>query len=712
MIRKLLTVIFIFSISHSAQSQPATYTINKEWFSSDKYDEFAPVFYNNGLVFCSSRNAGIMNHSTSQNKGVSKIYFVDSTGRHVSARLFSKDLTSILNDGPVTFNKRRDTVYFSRNQDVSDKFSDIATRRNKLGIYSAVFINGEWTRVRELRINNEWYNVTTPCLSTDGKRLYFASDKPGGYGGSDLYYCPWNKDRWDDPVNLGPVINTKGNESYPFLTEDGLYFSSDGHPGLGGKDIFFSLYSDSSWSEPVHLDPPINSPFDDLGILTDPLMNEGFFSSNRDNTFDIYHFRTISPQVLYDIIQKENQYCFALSDSATLNIDTVKLKYVWNFGDGTKATGLKVKHCFPGDGKYTVRLDVIDRKTDKLFFNKLIYNLEIQNYKQAYINGPDMAVKGENVEFNGQSSNFPGYKISGYLWNFRDGTKAAGESVKHTFKKKGDYAVNMELVLRSNASGKIRKTGISRMIHVLDDSKERSSYLTKKNATLPLITESGGNSRIRIQYSADEELKKDVVFNIELLSTKTRIGTSNQVFKSVPKKYNVVEKHTPDDSTYSYIVDQQTSLMAAYPAFSELNNLGFRNVHVKTYVLRDPAEKDLNNLIKINGEFADSYFDNSDKLTSNALVMLDQIVKFMNKYPAVKLELAVHTDNSLPSDAALILTQRRSQLLINYIINRGISFKRLKPAGYGSSKPISLDDDEKDRRLNRRIEFSILSQGQ
>ena len=128
------------------------------------------------------------------------------------------------------------------------KLSELSSVRNKLGIFYAVFDGNDWTKIRELRINNEWYNVTTPWLSPDGKRLYFASDKPGGYGGSDLYYCQLENDYWDDPVNLGPVINTKGNESYPFINAAGeFFFSSDGHPGMGGKDIFFSRLSDTSW---------------------------------------------------------------------------------------------------------------------------------------------------------------------------------------------------------------------------------------------------------------------------------------------------------------------------------------------------------------------------------------------------------------------------------------------------------------------------------
>ena len=215
--------------------------------------------------------------------------------------------------------------------------------------------------------------LSTPWLSPDGKRLYFASDKPGGYGGSDLYYCQWKGDYWDNPVNLGPEINTKGNEAYPFINPAGeLFFSSDGHPGLGGKDIFFSRYADTAWLAPVRLDPPINSQYDDFGIITDSSMSEGYFSSKRSKSIDIYHFKTNFPQIFYVENQKSNQYCFKFNDDRSIKIDSMNLQYEWDFGDGRKQTEHIVEHCFPGPGNYLVKQTVIERKTGKIYLFKII----------------------------------------------------------------------------------------------------------------------------------------------------------------------------------------------------------------------------------------------------------------------------------------------------------------------------------------------------
>src|SRR5664280_1740377 len=115
MIRKLIIIILLIaSFSKTDFGQSATYDVKKASFSSDRYDEFSPVYFKNGIVFCSNRTFSLSNHSTSQNKGLFKIYYIDTTGKTdwENAKLFSKNLTTILNDGPVTFNRARDTIYY------------------------------------------------------------------------------------------------------------------------------------------------------------------------------------------------------------------------------------------------------------------------------------------------------------------------------------------------------------------------------------------------------------------------------------------------------------------------------------------------------------------------------------------------------------------------------------------------------------------------
>jgi hypothetical protein len=477
----------IFLLPLLANAQQETYSIKKASFNSDTYDEFCPVYYKNGIVFCTNRNAGLAKYSTEEDKGFFKIYFIDTLSRKgsQSSGLFSKYLTTNLNDGPVTFNSGGDTIIYSRNLEVTGNMREISSPRNKLGLFMAILVDGKWTKIREMRFNNEWYNVTTPCLSPDGKTLYFASDKPGGYGGFDIYYSQWRKDYWADPVNLGKMVNTKGNEIYPFISASGeLLFSSDGHEGLGGKDIFLSVFSDSTWKKPVHLDPPINSPFDDFGIITDSLFESGYFSSNRDKSIDIYKFKTNTPQIFYSEIQKENQYCFNFSDSGDLVIDTLFLKYEWDFGDNTKATGRNVIHCFSGPGNYNVRLNLLDKITGNLFFTKIQYKIDFREFVQPYINSPEIAVKGNPVELDALKSNLPGYKIINYSWDFGDGTKMTNPRVEHIFNDASEYIVKLGVIMKSDSTGRLSKTGSSRKLIILNDEQEKTDWLARKSLAL------------------------------------------------------------------------------------------------------------------------------------------------------------------------------------------------------------------------------------
>jgi hypothetical protein len=362
-------LIFLFLFYGIASGQQENYTVEKAAFSTSEHAEFSPTFYKNGVVFCSDRGKGIFSYTTSGEVGIMNLYYADTSERsRGKADLLSKDLRTKLNDGPASFNKREDTIYFSRNIFIDGPSEVVSSPRNRLGIFSAIQQEDEWTRVRALRFNSEWFNITSPCLSPDGMRLYFASDMAEGYGDMDIYYCEWRGDYWDEPVNLGPVINTEGNEAYPLISESGdLIFSSDGHPGIGGKDIFLSSFDGTKWQKPVAFKPPVNSIFDDFGLITDPLIEGGYFSSNRDQSIDIFKFGTRFPQVFYANYQKENNYCCSFENNDTIEVDTFRLQYVWNFGDGTTAEGTNVSHCYSEPGEYELNLDVIDRQTGRLF---------------------------------------------------------------------------------------------------------------------------------------------------------------------------------------------------------------------------------------------------------------------------------------------------------------------------------------------------------
>ncbi|GAB3708001.1 hypothetical protein GCM10027592_42680 [Spirosoma flavus] len=206
---------------------------------------------------------------------------------------FSKSLNTKYHEGPATFTEDGSQIIFTRNNYNGGKAGSSSEGINKLKLYTARQQNGAWTDIVELPFNSDEYSVGHPTLSRDEQLLYFASDMPGGFGGTDLYVSRFQNGKWSRPVNLGDAVNTKGNELFPFVDDNGnLYFSSDGKKGLGALDVFFATLQNGVTVGSVdHLDAPINSPQDDFGFITDGNRSGGYFSSNRkDGNDDIYRF--------------------------------------------------------------------------------------------------------------------------------------------------------------------------------------------------------------------------------------------------------------------------------------------------------------------------------------------------------------------------------------------------------------------------------------
>lgn len=207
----------------------------------------------------------------------------------------SNDLNSKFHDGPVSFAQNGSWAMFNRNNYYHGKARKSKDGTNKLKLYSAKYTGGEWYDVKDFPYNSNEYSNGHPALSENGSLLYFVSDKPGGFGGTDIYYCLRVDTGWTEPVNLGKAINTTGNEMFPYVDhKNNLYFSSNGHPGMGGLDIFYVELKDKlPASAPENVGFPVNSIKDDFGIIMEADKSSGYFSSNRKGTDDIYKFSHI-----------------------------------------------------------------------------------------------------------------------------------------------------------------------------------------------------------------------------------------------------------------------------------------------------------------------------------------------------------------------------------------------------------------------------------
>lgn len=218
----------------------------------------------------------------------------------VASKNAGKSINSKYHEGPVTFFKDGKKILFTRNNYNNGKYAQSKEGINKLKLYSAEIAGEDWTNIQELPFNSNEYSTGHPSLSKDERLLYFVSDMPGGVGGTDIYVAKYDNGNWSAPLNLGPSVNTKGNEMFPFVDEKGdLYFASDGQPGLGDLDIFYVKLIDGVIAKKAqNLGAPVNSPKDDFGLITDVERKSGFFSSNRRRggaDDDIYRFERQGP---------------------------------------------------------------------------------------------------------------------------------------------------------------------------------------------------------------------------------------------------------------------------------------------------------------------------------------------------------------------------------------------------------------------------------
>ena len=198
-------------------------------------------------------------------------------------------------DASAIVTKDGKTMYFTRDNYDGKKLRGDKNNTAHLKIYSARFIDNKWTNITEVSFNSDAYSVGQPALSADETALYFVSDMPGGFGATDLYKATiLGNNQFSNPVNLGDKINTEGKEMFPFVSaENLLYFSSNGHIGLGSLDVFESKITEKGYQLPENLGTPINSPKDDFSFILNKEKEIGYLSSNREGgkgDDDVYSF--------------------------------------------------------------------------------------------------------------------------------------------------------------------------------------------------------------------------------------------------------------------------------------------------------------------------------------------------------------------------------------------------------------------------------------
>lgn len=318
-------------------------------------DDSNPTIYKDKIYFSSDRKSGfnpLKKKSGWTGRDLMKIFAVDILdSTFTDAKPISNRINNLnKNTGKPSFSDNGD-CYFTRNSSISKGGT------YKLHIFHSKLTGTKWNKPEELSFCQVSINYLHPAVSHDGKTLIFASNRSGGEGGMDLFVSTRHGSRWTRPSNLGPVINTKGHEGFPYIHPSGrLFFSSKGHKGFGGFDIFVSEQDiRGNWSTPINLGQPINSSKDDIGFFLDNKMQKALFSSNRKGDNDDIFMCQVDTTHTVD----SDSIDLAIdSDSIDLAIDS---GFVEKYLDAFTINDIKL---LAGDTIYLVAPDYAEDKYD------------------------------------------------------------------------------------------------------------------------------------------------------------------------------------------------------------------------------------------------------------------------------------------------------------------------------------------------------------
>jgi outer membrane protein OmpA-like peptidoglycan-associated protein len=335
---------------------------------NSEYSEFSPMFLDsNQVVFASAKDSSFLN--TRRYKWNDQPYLdlyvakINKESQDLKDAIkFSKNINTKYHEASVTFSPDNSTMYFTRNN-YGKKLNRAKNGDNNLKIYVSKKIDGEWADAEEVPFNSDEYSTGHPALSPDGKQLYFVSDMPGTIGQTDIFVVDVHDgNSFSEPRNLGPEINTERKEMFPFVNDKKLYFSSDGHVGLGGLDVYEVAYNDEEgFQEVKNVGQPVNSNLDDFSYIVNEENQQGYFASNRANgkgDDDIYSFKRL---VVEEVPEMSNAIAGVVTQLVTgdampkalvelLDENGIKLKEMISDDDGNF-----IFEDLDADTKYTIK---------------------------------------------------------------------------------------------------------------------------------------------------------------------------------------------------------------------------------------------------------------------------------------------------------------------------------------------------------------------
>ena len=383
---------------------------------NSEVSDFGGTLKNGKLYITSARNSNRKTYGWNEEPFLD-IYtaYVNDDGEFQTPSIIEQNINTKYHEGTVSFSPDGNTMYFSREsfyEKVYERDSITKYKISVLNLYKSINQEGQWSEAEALSLNGDSYSVKNPSVSADGTTLYFASDKTGGYGNFDIYSAPIDENgSVGDATNLGQKLNTEGQEMFPFISANNtLYFSSNGHLGLGGLDVFFAKIVDGKVGPIRNVGIPVNGNADDFAFSINEETEEGFVSSNREGgvgSDDIYSIKKIQPicDVLVSVTVKDSKTGLILVGAAvsiqdadgnifgtkTSNTEGV-VEYIIECNIDTKLVGSKIDYesgftLVAGTSEEEVSADLLLTPIDEIILaNKVILNPIYFDFDKSNIN--------------------------------------------------------------------------------------------------------------------------------------------------------------------------------------------------------------------------------------------------------------------------------------------------------------------------------------
>lgn len=451
--------------------------------------DFGASYYGNKIVFSSSLEVGVhpIKRSYSWNeKPFLDLYVADTDekGQLSSPKSLNeiqkRPVNKKYHDGPACFAVNGTLMALTKNN-MSGKSRNGEV---KLQIFFSEYKDGIWQNETPFKLNNAEYSVAHPWLSEDGNTMYFVSDMPGGFGGTDIYRIEKKSGReWGEPVNMGEKINTEGNEMFPFFEDvnDYLFFSSDGHNGIGGLDVYMAAMKNYSVRKLINMGANLNSRFDDFALIVDKDLKKGYFSSNRDGgkgDDDIYYFEILKPfrftKNIKGTISDEKGNIIAGNEVLLFNEDGV----------------LNASAVSDKDGAFSFSIDT----EDSLYY--------VQGTKEKYETGKSEAInlatsESEEIITSLKLNRIPEFRLVFRVRNSTDNEPLAG--------------VKLKIVNRETQKSELRET-----IWSGEFSDMLEGYKMNQNLSFDVTLEKEGFQSKTLSFKKVLNEEGDQIFNASL----------------------------------------------------------------------------------------------------------------------------------------------------------------------------------------------------